>query len=50
MNMKIAKKILAGTLALMSTFTAVSAEPVKSEKVTAVSENVKTEEKNQNTK
>ena len=44
MSMKIAKKILAGTLALMSTFTAVSAEPVKSEKVTAVSENVKTEE------
>lgn len=31
MSMKIAKKILAGTLALMSTFTAVSAEPVKSE-------------------
>ena len=31
MSMKIAKKILAGTLALMSAFTAVSAEPVKSE-------------------
>lgn len=44
MSMKTVKKILAGTLALMSTFTAVSAEPVKSEKVTAVSENVKTEE------
>lgn len=34
MSMKIAKKILAGTLALMSTFTAVSAAPVEIEKPT----------------
>ncbi len=34
MSMKIGKKILAGTLALMNTFTAASAEPVKVEKPT----------------
>ncbi len=34
MSMKITKKILAGTLALMNAFTAVSAEPVKVEKPT----------------
>lgn len=41
--MRITKKILAGTLALMSAFTAVSAEPVKSEKPSAVSKNVNNE-------
>ena len=46
MSMKITKKILAGTLALMSTFTAVSAAPVKIEKspVVPTSENNKNPE------
>ena len=40
MNMKITKKILAGTLVLMNTFTAVSAEPVKSETLSSDSTSV----------
>ena len=43
MNMKITNKILAGTLALMSAFTSVSAEPLESEKLPAVSQNTKSE-------
>lgn len=42
--LKIAKKILAGTLALMSTFTAVSAAPVEIEKPTGSSTSAKNEE------
>ena len=45
MSMKIAKKILAGTLALMNTFTAVSAEPVKVEKPTDSSISTKEDKK-----
>ena len=44
MSMKIAKKILAGTLALMSTFIAVSAAPVEIEKPTGSSTSAKNEE------
>lgn len=40
MSMKTAKKILAGTLVLMNTFTAVSAEPVKSETLSSDSTSV----------
>ena len=45
MSMKITKKILAGTLALMNTFTAVSAEPVKVEKPTDSSISTKEDKK-----
>ncbi len=44
--MKIAKKILAGTLALMSTFTVVSAEPVKNETPSSDSTSAKSEKSN----
>lgn len=51
MNMKITKKILAGTLAVMNTFTAVGAIPANSEKLPAASANMKSEKpKNQRTK
>lgn len=44
MDMKITKKILAGALAVVSTFTVSAAEPVEIEKPTAVSANVTNEE------
>lgn len=44
MNMKITKKILAGALAVASTFTVSATEPVEIEKPTAVSANVTNEE------
>ena len=46
MSMKITKKILAGTLALMSTFTAVSAAPVKNETPSSDSTSAKSEKSN----
>ena len=45
MSMKITKKILAGTLALMNAFTAASAEPVKVEKPTDSSISTKEDKK-----
>lgn len=51
MNMKITKKILAGTLAVMNIFTTVGAIPANSEKLPAASANMKSEKpKNQRTK
>lgn len=44
MNMKLTKKILAGTLALMSAFTAVSAKPVDKENLTNTSINSRDEQ------
>ena len=46
MSMKITKKILAGTLALMNTFTAVSAAPVKNETPSSDSTSAKSEKPN----